>query len=269
MQLAGGRDDRWSLRLHPGEQMRSKLLSDIKCRTTRVHGKEQLLTDGDGLYLRVRPSGKDWLFIYSLNGRRRKMGVGPYPDVSLERARQKATEARSSIADRIDPIAARDATEASAKAAAAAQAARLTLLGLFELWHSKEASKRKDRGAEIRRAFEKDVLPGIGGLYADEITRRHVMHVLDAVKDRGARRYANQLLQYLRQMFRFAAIREIVSGDPTFGLTRKEVGGQEHERDRYLTESELRALSRQLPSAGCYPGPETSSCLSQRASATY
>lgn len=65
----------------------------------------------------------------------------------------------------------------------------------------REVSKnRRDGGAEIRRAFEKDVLPLIGELHSQEIWRQHIMRVLDIAKDRGVTRYANQLLQYLRQM---------------------------------------------------------------------
>ncbi|MDR3417152.1 MAG: Arm DNA-binding domain-containing protein [Nevskia sp.] len=194
--------------------MAAKLLTATAIRAAKTPSRETLLADGDGLFLRVRPRGKDWLFIYSRDGRRRKMGFGPYPDVSLERAREKAGTSRQLIADGIDPALARAAADAEQKAAEAASAARPTVKMLFEDWHRKEASKRRDQGAEIRRAFAKDVLPVIGSMYADEVSRRHIMQVLDEVKERGVGRYANVLLQYLRQMFRFAALREIVAGDP-------------------------------------------------------
>ncbi len=235
--------------------MPSKLLTDAKIRAAKPRGAERLLTDGDGLYLRIRPAGKDWLFIFSLAGKRRKMGLGPYPDVTLERARDKAQEARSKVADRTDPVAARDESEAAQRAARAAEANRHTIRTLFELWHRKEVSKsRSDAGAEIRRAIEKDVLPVIGDMFADQVTRRHVMEVLDNVKDRGVKRYANQLLQYLRQMFRFGAMREIVTGDPTFGIRKKDVGGAEAPRERFLSEDEIRELAEKLPAAAL-PAP--------------
>ncbi|MBL6749284.1 MAG: tyrosine-type recombinase/integrase [Nevskia sp.] len=231
--------------------MASKLLKDRTVGGKKVSHGERLLADGDGLYLRVRPAGKDWLFIYSLAGRRRKMGLGPYPAVTLERARTKALDARAAVADQIDPIAARESAAAARKAAEAAQASRQTIRSLFELWHRKEvAASRRDGGAEIKRAFEKDVLPVIGDMFADEVARRHVMGVLDAVKERGVTRIANQLLAYLRQMFRFGAVREIVSGDPTFGIRKKDVGGVEPERTRVLAEDEIRELATKLPDAG-------------------
>ena len=37
-------------------------------------------TDGRGLMLVVKPSGaRSWVLRYQLNGRRRDMGLGPYP----------------------------------------------------------------------------------------------------------------------------------------------------------------------------------------------
>lgn len=231
--------------------MAAKLLSDARIRGAKPAGRERLFADGDGLFLRLRPTGRDWLFIYGVGGKRRKMGLGVYPNVTLERARAKAQEARAIVADGKDPIVVRDEEELALRAAAAVAANRHTVRTLFELWHRKEASKvRSDGGDEIERAIKKDVLPSIGDLFADQIARRHVMEVLDAVKERGVTRYANLLLQYLRQMFRYAAMREIINGDPTFGIRKKDAGGAEGERTRVLAEDEIRELAGKLPAAG-------------------
>jgi integrase len=66
-------------------------------------------TDGDGLILVVRASrigGKPrraWVLRVTNGGRRRKLGLGIYPSVSLAQARQKAIDARRALADGIDP----------------------------------------------------------------------------------------------------------------------------------------------------------------------
>lgn len=59
--------------------------------------------DGNNLYL-VVDGGKRWLFRYRFKGRSRDMGLGPYPAVSLERARRLASEAKTLIAEGADPI---------------------------------------------------------------------------------------------------------------------------------------------------------------------
>jgi integrase len=69
--------------------------------------------DGGGLYLQVAPAGsKSWIFRFSLAGKRREMGLGPYPGVSLAAARQAASSAHSLARAGKDPIAARDAERA-------------------------------------------------------------------------------------------------------------------------------------------------------------
>jgi integrase len=228
--------------------MATKLLTDPKVKNASS-AAEKLLADGDGLFCRVRPNGKDWLFIYSLNGKRHKQGLGPYPDVSLTAARQRATESRELVAKHINPAVSHKQQLAEQLATEAALKSRHTVTTLFEEWHRKEAGKRKDKGIEVRRTISKDVLPVLGDRYADSVKRRDIVKVLDDVKERGANRIANLILQYLRQMFRFAITREIVEIDPTYGLTKKDAGGEETERDRHLTEPELQELVSKLPEA--------------------
>ena len=64
--------------------------------------------DGDGLYLRITPSGgKSWAFCYMLNRKSREMGLGPADVISLAEARAKIAEYRKLLVNRIDPIDAR------------------------------------------------------------------------------------------------------------------------------------------------------------------
>ncbi|MFA7394303.1 MAG: Arm DNA-binding domain-containing protein, partial [Pigmentiphaga sp.] len=58
--------------------------------------KEYLLSDGEKLYLRVHPSGgKSWQFNYtSIEGKRVKLTLGAYPEISLASARELAAEQR-------------------------------------------------------------------------------------------------------------------------------------------------------------------------------
>ena len=62
-----------------------------------------------GLYLIVGPGGtaKSWLLRYRFQSQRPEMGLGPYPEVSLAAARDKAIDARRLLADDTDPLAQR------------------------------------------------------------------------------------------------------------------------------------------------------------------
>ncbi len=53
--------------------------------------------DGDGLYLQVTAGAKSWIFRFALAGRRREMGLGSFPSVSLAAAREAATKARALV----------------------------------------------------------------------------------------------------------------------------------------------------------------------------
>ena len=71
----------------------------------RQQTKVGVHADGRGLYLQVSPTGtKSWLYRFMRSGRERWMGLGPYPDVSLADARDKAMECRRTLREGIDPI---------------------------------------------------------------------------------------------------------------------------------------------------------------------
>ncbi|MBL4790932.1 MAG: tyrosine-type recombinase/integrase [Kordiimonadaceae bacterium] len=61
--------------------------------------------DGKGLWLIVDANGsKRWRFIFSMASKRREMGLGGYPDTSLEKARELRDTARRGIKNGVDPI---------------------------------------------------------------------------------------------------------------------------------------------------------------------
>lgn len=113
------------------------LLSETQIRAAKPGPKEYMLNDGDNLYLRVRPTGKVWIYRYARDGKRIKLGLGPYPEVTLAQARAKAYEANSQRANGQDPKQSREQQE---------ELARIARLHTFELlaraWHN---SAWKDR----------------------------------------------------------------------------------------------------------------------------
>lgn len=71
------------------------LLSETQIKATKPGPKEFFLNDGDNLFLRVRSNGKAWIYRYDKDGKTIKLGLGPYPAVTLAQARAKAYEASS------------------------------------------------------------------------------------------------------------------------------------------------------------------------------
>ncbi len=61
--------------------------------------------DGGGLRLVVSPTGsRKWVLRYTVGGRRREMGLGTPPDVTLAEARSKASEFRAMVHSGLDPL---------------------------------------------------------------------------------------------------------------------------------------------------------------------
>src|SRR5690606_41594944 len=64
--------------------------------------------DGNGLYLQISKAGSSsWIFRYKYEGKRREMGLGGYPIITLAEARRLTTEQCRTLAAGIDPPAAR------------------------------------------------------------------------------------------------------------------------------------------------------------------
>lgn len=61
--------------------------------------------DGQGLWLvkRSQSAGR-WMLRLVVNGKRREMGLGSWPDVGMGEARERAAEARKRLRDGVDPI---------------------------------------------------------------------------------------------------------------------------------------------------------------------
>lgn len=100
----------------------ARQIGRLKSLTVSRTREKGLYADGGGLYLQVSSAGtKSWIFRYRMNGRKtpRDMGLGSLDTVTLAEARVRATEARKSTLDGIDPIEARKAGKRSEALAAA------------------------------------------------------------------------------------------------------------------------------------------------------
>ena len=89
-----------------GRMKRARKSLDVKTiDSLKPKARPYRVSDGNGLLLDVRPSGaKVWLCRITVNGRRRDMGLGGYPTVSLAQARKAAADARGQSTTGADPI---------------------------------------------------------------------------------------------------------------------------------------------------------------------
>lgn len=159
--------------------------------------------DGEGLRLVVRPAGgKSWVLRYQLGGRRREMGLGAFPAVTLKKARLIAGGHRALIETGTDPMAARDAERAAQleadRQAAAKRRTFSELAAEYRDAHGKGWSAQWYKG--WLRKLELYAFPVIGKLHAGEIQTEHVLKVLQPIwgsKTRTADEIRGQIEQVL------------------------------------------------------------------------
>jgi integrase len=137
--------------------------------------------DGGGLYLQVSLSGgKSWILRYAMAGKRREMGLGPYPTVSLAAARKLAAESRSLVKAGQDPIAARDAERARQRLEEARGISFDHAVDQFLA--SNEAGWRNEKHRrQWRTTLATYASAAIGALPVGSIDTVHVTKVLDPI----------------------------------------------------------------------------------------
>jgi integrase len=179
-------------------------LSARKVDTVKSAGRHG---DGQGLYLVVDPSGaRRWVFIYRWKqsgqkgpGRHREMGLGPVSGVSLQRAREKAADARALLADGKDPIAQKRSLQAVptfgelADELIAAKSSALRSDKSVARWKRALGSHAESlRSSRVDAVSTNDVLNALKPIWTTKsetasMTRGYIEAVLDAAKARGYR----------------------------------------------------------------------------------
>lgn len=140
--------------------------------------------DGDGLYLQVTTGNggpaKSWLFRYSLNQKRREMGLGTLATYSLADARDLAKVCRQSVNQGIDPIDARRATRAK-RALDATKSVTFKICAEKYIASHKAAWKNKKHGAQWTATLETYAYPIIGNLPVQSIETGHISDILEPI----------------------------------------------------------------------------------------
>ena len=181
--------------------MAEKLLTEQNCKNSKPKEKVYYLNDGAGLRLRVRPDGsRTWIFRYSLNGKDMSHGLGAYPRVSLQMARDRLNEAKNLVSIGHNVSAAK-------RVAKTKQIEKdMALFSVIaEEWfnHSKPSWSKnyEERNEGLIRRY---LLPDLGNLPIDAINEQHLLLVLKKHYDKGTKESARRARGIASQIFSFA-----------------------------------------------------------------
>ena len=176
-------------------------LSATRAKALRDPGR---YSDGDGLHLFIGKNGrKSWVQRITVDSRRRDIGLGGYPSVSLAQARKRASDNREAIGNRRDPVAdkRRSAMPTFSEAAYAVH----------------EPNKPRWRNGSHTSAWiqtlERHAFPKIGNKHVDKITRTDVLDVLTPIWSTRPET-ARRVRQRMRTIFRWAMANELIETNP-------------------------------------------------------
>lgn len=158
-------------------------LTDTAIRQARPGAKPIKMTDGDGLFLLLQPTGsKLWRYDYRFAGKRKTLAIGAYSAVSLAAARKALAAAREQLAAGTDPA----ATKKDAK-----RTARLAAENSFEAvarswWSSWKTARTEGTAYAAIRALENHVFRVIGSKPITTVQPVNVLELLRKIEAKGA-----------------------------------------------------------------------------------
>jgi integrase len=139
-----------------------------------------------------------------VDGKRKTLSFGPYPDVTLAEARQLALNARREIRGGVVPRA--DTSETS-------------FYDVAEEWWRAQCPRWSERHRSIVHSrLARDVYPHIGDTPIRDIDAPLLLELIRKVEDRGALEVSQKVKQTIGQVFRFAVGLRIADRDPTADL---------------------------------------------------
>ena len=156
-------------------------------------------TDGQGLYLLVKATGKYWRMNYRFAGKQKTLAIGVYPAVTLAKARQRRDKARELLADGIDP----SKTKQVEKQAQVAAATNTFELVAQEFHQTKLDAWSASYAEKWLRLIAKDLFPYLGSLPLPTITAPLLLDAIRRVEKRGKHETAHTLRQSAGQVFRY------------------------------------------------------------------
>lgn len=219
-------------------------LTDVQIRILIRAGVPIAKSDGNGLTFTLSKNGTSaWVLRYRYGGRQKELTLGRYPDITLAKARELATEARANIQQGED-------VARTKKLAARELAAAKTLRELANDYLAKAKTILAASTFKQRKHHINDViLPKLGSLLVREVTTTDVVYLLESV---GKVHVASLVLIALSRIFKHGIAKHVALTNPCLGITATAIcEAPKPTRLRLkLTEDELRIMLPALPYIG-------------------
>ena len=207
--------------------MATELLSDITIRKTKPASKVIRLSDGNGLYLLVKPNGGRWWRIdYSIYKKRKTLSLGTYPSTSLADARKKTFEIKKQVASGSDPSEQRKVAkdvESKLKIGTERILEGFCPIDSFRYvadeWFDKKMQQMADSyKTRVYSRLVRDIYPYIGNKQIVDVSAQELLKVIQKIETRGAVESAHRTLRICSQIFRYGIVTGRLENDVTLSL---------------------------------------------------
>ena len=197
----------------------------------RLKGPREISDEATtGLYLRVTAGGrKVWRYRYRLRGKTHIMTLGEWPAVSLTDARTTSYQARADVVKGIDPA-------GKAQQEASQRRQMPTVAEFVPEYIKRHAKPHKKSWKQDEQILERWLVPHVGRLRMDEVTRRDIVAILDKVRDTGATRQPGKVLAVTRMLFKVGIQRGILESTPCMYISE----AQSEPTQRAMTAEQIR-----------------------------
>lgn len=194
-----------------------RITKPLEVKNAKPKEKEYRLSDGQGLQLRVLPSGsKQWQLNYyrPTNGKRANFNLGRFPDVNLAQARKSSLLAKELIAQGIDPQ-----EEQQKKQQEYKEVHEHTFVNVTKEWFEiKKDSVTPDYATDIWRSLELHIFPHLADMPVKSITAPLVIELLKPIEAKGSLETVKRLSQRLNEVMNFATNCGLIQANPLTGI---------------------------------------------------
>jgi Arm DNA-binding domain/Phage integrase central domain len=195
--------------------MAKRKLTDIAVRQAKPSSCSYKRSDGEGLYLLVKPNGtKCWRYDFRYAGKRKTLSIGTYPVITLRVARQALLDAKRLLASNIDP-----AQEKQRKR----RGSNIDEISLFsamakEWWEHQKGAWKGEYARRVRGRLQKEILPTLGNRPITEIQPKEIIALVHHIQQRGTYDVASHALQDIRRICHYALQTGQLSTNPAIDL---------------------------------------------------
>ncbi len=215
------------------------MLTDTTCKNAKAKDKPYKLADEKGMFLLVNPNGSKYFRLkYRVNSKEKLLALGVYPETSLKQARDKRDEARSKLAEGIDPSETRKAEKITQT---------YTFERMVREWFAANSHTVRDitHNKKLRR-FEIHVFPTIGSFAVNAVKSPDIFNLVKPLIAKSELETAHRIRSEISGAFAYAIAHGLTDYDPAQAVAKQLPAQKVKHRPALIEPNQVAQLLRDI-----------------------